>query len=136
MAFKIEDDKIIIKKDCKKCVHLKVCKFHAKTEELFKSNEFYNMTKYLEWNDNLSVFELHSSCQFFTLTFKIPEDKSLNLDIDEDIIKHIVSKNLPEGTRSWRVDLETKLGYFDTKENGKLEINLQEILDKSGIKFG
>lgn len=61
----IEEGKLKSSKSCQLCVHKDTCRFHAKTKELFKSNEFYEMTEYLEWNNNLQAWEENSSCQFY-----------------------------------------------------------------------
>ena len=54
-------------KNCQICEHLKVCKYHSKMSSLCKSNEFYEMTKHLEWNNSLKAFELNASCQYFKI---------------------------------------------------------------------
>ena len=135
MAFTIKDNIIQLKKDCNKCIHFKVCKFHAEAKKLFKSDMFYTMTKYLEWNNNLRVFELESSCQFFELEYSIPDDGSLTLDIDEDIIREIVRHNLPANTTSFHVNIEGNLATFDSIGGEKLTLNLLEMIKNTGIKF-
>lgn len=54
------------KKSCELCTHVSTCKYYSKAEALFKSNEFYEMTEYLEWNNNLKAWAENSSCQFYT----------------------------------------------------------------------
>ena len=111
MAFKIEDKTISIKKDCKQCISLKVCKFHTKMHELCKTNEFYSMTYYSESNNSLEVFELHARCQYFKLKYIIPEDGSINFDIDENIIRKIVDIELRK-----KYDLSTSSIDFKKQE--------------------
>jgi hypothetical protein len=93
-TFEIIDKKISVRKDCKRCDHIRVCKFHSKMADLCNSNEFYGMTEYLESNNSLEAFEIHSSCRYFKFKFKIPKDKSVGLDVDLDILTEIAIKEL------------------------------------------
>lgn len=135
MAFKIEDKVIKVQKDCQTCEHIKVCKFHSKARELFKSNEFYEMTEYLEWNNNLKVFELHSSCRFFELNYTIPDDGSVTLDTHPNIINEIVHKNIPEGYNQTSVLIKKNLLEFRSIGKEDLQYNLLEFIQNTGIKF-
>jgi len=84
----IEDKVIHIKKDCKACIHYPVCKFHDKMKETCKSNLMYEMTEYTEWNDTLSVFERHASCQYY---------KTSITELTHDMKYDIAKLNVPEG---------------------------------------
>ncbi len=139
-SFVIEDKQVKVSKDCQTCSHLNICKFHKKMSDLCKSNEFYEMTKYLEWNNSLRVFELHASCQYFKLNYDIPEDRSLNLKINVDIINEIASLERPKDCSSYSVRLsEEKVVYGIYKKVGEKgeyseeEVKLVDLL--SGYKF-
>lgn len=93
-SFTIEDKKIFIKKDCKICCNLKICKFHSKMRELCTSNEFYSMNEYLEWNNSLASFEEHSRCGFFKHNFEIPLDKIVTIKTDNYFLSEIVDLEL------------------------------------------
>ena len=62
----LDNNLLKAKKSCELCAHKSVCKFYSKAEALFKSKEFYEMTEYLEWNNNLQAWCENSSCQFYT----------------------------------------------------------------------
>lgn len=66
MGVYLEEGHIKVKHSCELCTHVDTCKYYSKTKELFNSNEFYGMTKYLEWNNNLSAWSHNKSCQFYT----------------------------------------------------------------------
>lgn len=53
------------RKSCDICSHVSVCKFYNQAEKLFKSNEFYEMNKYSESNNNLKAWSENSDCQFY-----------------------------------------------------------------------
>lgn len=65
MKIYVEEGNLKATKSCEICAHKSSCKFYAKTKELFKSNEFYEMTEYLEWNNNLEAWSENKSCQYY-----------------------------------------------------------------------
>lgn len=130
MSFKIEDNIVKIKKDCKVCEHIKVCKYHSKMSELCRTNEFYSMVKYAEWNNSLAAFELNASCQYFKLNYTIPEDDSLNLSIDKNIIDTIVSLERPEGLSSWCVKIEDNNVAFMFSGKDDVNVKITDLLAK------
>jgi hypothetical protein len=130
MSFTIEERTVRVKKDCKTCEHVEVCKFHSKMNDLCKTNEFYSMTKYLEWNNSLEAFELYASCQFFKLNFKIPENSTLHLDIDSKIISEIVRLEKPEGLSSWTHSVKDNTVTYYFNGSDPMIIKLTELLAK------
>lgn len=129
MSFKIEDNVVKVSKDCETCEHIKLCKFHSKMKELCNSNEFYGMNKYLEWNNSLRAFELHASCEHFKLNYDIPEDGSLSLKIDKNIIDKIIELEKPKEIYSWSVSIENDNATFHNA-NGVVNIKISDLLLK------
>jgi len=130
MSFKIENNIIKVSKDCKTCAHFKVCKYHSKMSDLCNSNEFYGMNKYLEWNDSLRTFELNASCQFFELNYKIPEDKSVHLDVERGIIDEIIKLEKPAGVRTYITRIENNEVVFDTGNKETISVKITDLLEK------
>jgi hypothetical protein len=130
MSFKIENKIVKVSKDCKTCEHINVCKYHAKMAQLCKSDEFYGMNKYLEWNNSLKAFELHASCQYFKLNYTIPEDDSLNLSVDKNIIDEIVRLERPEGLSSWCVKIEDNNVAFMFNSKDDVNVKITDLLAK------
>lgn len=129
-SFKIEDNKISLFKDCKSCRHIKVCKFHSKMSELCKSNEFYQMQEYLEWNNTLEAFEKHSSCQFFERKFIIAEDKSVPLNVDRNIIDKIFQLEKPENCSGWSARHDEGNVIYYIKDSEELVVKIADLLKK------
>lgn len=65
MKIFIEQGNLKATKSCEICAHKDVCKFYSKAKELFQSNEFYEMTEYLEWNNNLLAWSDNKDCQYY-----------------------------------------------------------------------
>ena len=129
MSFKIEDNIVKVSKDCETCEHVKVCKFHSKMKELCNSNEFYGMNKYLEHNNSLRMFELHASCEHFKLNYDIPEDGSLSLKIDKNIINEIIKLEKPTGLSAYVVDIKNDIVIY-RNANEEVNIKISDLLLK------
>lgn len=133
-----ETKTVIIKKDCKRCSHLKVCKFHSKMSELCKSNEFFGMNEYLEWNNSLEAFEQHARCGNYKVNFNTKRETSVGLDVEQDILQklaYIEMKRLyPNDITSYNVTPKTDSCYCDIKGGEKKEFKLSELI--SEYKFG
>lgn len=139
MAFTINKEAKTVTplKDCATCKHLKVCKFHSKMADLCKSNEFYEMNKYLEWNDSLKAFERYSSCQFYSYKYQeVKDGDPVGLNSDPNIVDAILRHSpMPEGTGSYSKDViknTLTCNVFDkeTKEHGKIEVTLSNIISE------
>jgi hypothetical protein len=137
MAFEInkEAKTVETKKDCQTCISLKACKFHAKMRELCQSNEFYEMTEYLEWNNSLRAFDLHASCQFYRYKYPKPVNgEPVTIESDPEIIDAVLSAiPRPEHCNSYFKDLKKDLVTYNTynvqtKESNKVEIPLSQVL--------
>lgn len=89
-----EDKTIEVIKDCKKCIHIAPCKFHAAMKELAKQPLMYSMNEYLEWNNVLLAFELHASCQFFERQYQTTKNTVVTLASDPEIIKELIYKEI------------------------------------------
>jgi len=105
-------------KDCQKCIHLNTCKFHSKIKEVAGDSMMYSMTEYLEWNNILRVFELYSSCRYYTLEYVLPKGESINLKCDLEIITHIIYNAVEEIRTSILKDeypehIENKYFFFN-----------------------
>ena len=134
-TFKIENKIISIKKDCKRCLMQKTCKYHAKMKALCQSNEFYEMTEYLEWNNSLGAFEEHSSCQYYKLKYDIPKDGSVSMDVERGIIDEIISIELHkcfENITQWSKNCGDGIVSVSTTE-GKHTIKISDLIN--GYKF-
>lgn len=95
-SIKIENNEVVVFKDCKLCKKISVCKFHSQMKKLCNSNEFYEMQQYLEWNNSLEAFERYASCRFYEKDITINEDGSfvkLNSIIREQIVRDYYIKN-------------------------------------------
>lgn len=127
-TYEIVNKTIKLKKDCVRCDKIKVCKFHAKMSELCKSNEFYSMTEYLEWNNSLKAFEQHSSCQYFKNNFTVPKDGTVMEDIinDRDIRDSIISIELGERFPDFR-------SYSYDKVKGEITCNFKNSDETQSI---
>ena len=139
MAHEIDKENKTIrnKKDCKTCISIKSCKFHAKMSELCRSNEFYQMTEYLEWNNSLAAFELHASCQFYHYRYEPTiEGNHVTLATDPEMISSILHATpRPDNSNSFSHDIKTdevKYNWYNptTKESGSVVLKLSEILDQ------
>ncbi len=129
MSFKIEENIVKLQKDCNFCQHKKVCKYHSKMSDLCKTNEFYGMTEYLEWNNSLAAFEKYASCQYYKLKFIIPEDNSLHLGVDIKIIEEIISLEKPENTTSWtRSDISKNKVTYNIKDSDPIIFEITDLL--------
>lgn len=109
-----ENKTIKNKKDCTTCISLKVCKFHAKMSELCNSNEFYEMTEYLEDN-SLEAFEKHASCRFFKYKYEPTiEGNPVTLATDPEIIRSILDATpRPDDCNSYSHDIKTdEIKYY------------------------
>ena len=129
MAFTIEDKTISVKKDCKQCLSIEVCKFHSKMHELCKTNEFYSMTYYSESNNSLEAFEAHARCQYFKLKYTIPEDNSVNLDIDKNIISKIVYIELRKKYDLATSSIDFKKQEVKIRTKGAMEDKIISIIE-------
>jgi hypothetical protein len=130
--FEIDDNNIIkLHKDCKFCAKIKVCKFHSKMSDLCKSNEFFSMNEYLEWNNSLEAFELHARCRYYELNFKIDDDDNVDLNVDRVIIDQIISrefwnlKNNDKNANSYSTDIK----------NDTVTVNYSNTTDKQIFKI-
>lgn len=137
MAFTLDKENKTVKptKDCTTCKHIKVCKFHAKMSELCKSNEFYTMTQYLEWNNSLQAFEKYASCQFYDYKYQAPvEGEPIGLDADPEIIADVLRAiPRPEHCNSYSHDVKTNVVKYnwyntDNKERGTIELPLTQVI--------
>lgn len=134
-----ETKTVIIKKDCKRCSHLKVCKFHSKMSELCKSNEFFGMNEYLEWNNSLEAFEQHARCGSYNVKFNTKKDTSVGLDVEYDILERVAYAEFkvlfPDGINEYCVDVKKDTCYCVLKQTReKKEFKLSELI--SEYKFG
>lgn len=138
MAYEInkETKTIKVQKDCQTCTHVKVCSFHKKMSDLCTSKEFYGMQKYLEWNNSLQAFERHASCQFYTYKFKIPEDKTVTIECDPDIIKDVLRGKLRQYSNDF-VEKNTA-GFYEVDDDVKsktIERKVSDVLLESEYRF-
>lgn len=129
---------VIVKKDCKYCLHIKVCKFHSKMSELCKSNEFFGMNEYLEWNNSLEAFEQHARCGNYRVKFSTKKDTPVSLEVEYDILEKVVYSSFkhkyPEGITSYSLDVKNDTCYCFPKNDEKQTFKLSELI--SEYKFG
>lgn len=130
MSFKIENKLVTVQKDCKKCDHLKVCVFHSDMKKLCNSDKFYRMNKYLEWNNSLKAFEINSSCQYFKLNYIIPDDGSLTLSIDKEIIDRIAKLEKADNVSGWIVDVENNIIEYRYSNSDPVKVKITDLLSK------
>lgn len=95
-TFNKETKKIKLQKDCEKCSHIRMCLFHSNMKELATSNTMYKMTSYLENNNILRIFELHSACKHYTPKYIHIKGNSPDLNSDPDIIRHIIHTDVED----------------------------------------
>lgn len=136
MAYEInkEEKTVSVKKDCKTCTHIKVCTFHKKISDICKTNEFYLMVDYPEWNNSLAAFEKHSRCQFYTYTYKIPEDKTITIECDPDIIHAVLSGKLREYGSDYLKKDEASFNPIDGSK-ALIKRKVSEVLLESDFRF-
>lgn len=65
MKIYVEEGNLKATKSCEICVHVDSCKFYSKAKTLFTSNEFYEMSEYSEWNNNLKAWSENKNCQYY-----------------------------------------------------------------------
>lgn len=131
-GFEIKDNIISIKKDCKICSHIKVCSFHKKTAELFKTNEFYGMAKWAEWHNALETFEQHTRCQHFKIGFFIPVDCSVGMNIDSAIISEIcdIERKRAGFSSCYSYRAGDEEFTYISKDDSKKVVKISELLSK------
>lgn len=133
-----ESKTVVVKKDCNRCIHLKVCKFHSKMKELCKSKEFYDMNEYLEWNNSLEVFELYAKCGNYRVKFNTKKDSPVGLDVEHDILERIAyiefKAKFSNNISSYFVDEKKDTCYCDIKNGERQTFKLSELI--SEYKFG
>ena len=130
-SYTIEDYKIYFKKDCKSCIHLNVCKFHASMKETCSKAMMYQMNEYDLHNNNLEVFEIHSSCQYFKTDFK-----ELTTDMIYDIAKFYEPRNFQLFHTSYNKEKNDVIftgKFHDSNENEKIGLKMEDILAKYEI---
>ena len=129
---------VIVKKDCKYCLHIKVCKFHSKMSELCRSNEFYMMTEYAEWNNSLEAFEQHASCGHYKVKYNAAKDSPVGLDTEHDILEKIAygefKARFKDEVSSYCVDEKNDTCFCNLKHQEKQTFKLSELI--SEYKFG
>lgn len=138
MAYEInkETKTIAVKKDCQTCTHVKVCSFHKKMSELCNSKEFYGMQKALEWNNSLKAFERYASCQFYTYKFKIPEDKTVTIECDPDIIRDVLRDKTYGGLNIEKNSTQVLSPYIVEDNKPKpIAKKISELLLESEYRF-
>lgn len=121
---------IYLHKDCKFCKHIKVCKYHAKMSELCKSNEFYGMNKYPEWNDSLKAFEIYASCMYFETPFKITDRKASEEICDIPCIIEPVISDFTKG-KGCSFNSTKKLVWVGDDP----EMSFKELINKYDVEF-
>jgi hypothetical protein len=140
MSFEINEKEktVIVKKDCKRCSHLKVCKFHSKMSELCKSNEFYGMNEYLESNNTLEVFELHARCGQYKVKFNTAKNSPVGLDTERNILEKIAyaefKARIKDGVSSYSIDEKNDTCFCNPRNGEKQTFKLSELI--SEYKFG
>lgn len=117
--------------NCKKCIHLPVCVFHVKMDELAHTNIMFKMNEYLESNNILKVLEEHTSCRYYTLKYFESNNggKCINLECDPEIINYIISndvkliqKNVLEGIKDENKVVITDDRFFFFQPEVKIDI--------------
>ena len=138
MAFDLnkENQTVLVKKDCATCTHKPVCSFHKKMSELCKSNEFYAMNEYLEWNNSLQAFEKYASCQFYSYKYKAPKGEAVTIEADPEVVKSVLGGRIRSYGSDW---IKKDIAGFDAlNEEGKIitvERKVSEVLLETGYKF-
>lgn len=126
--------KLIVKKDCKRCIHFKVCKFHSKMKELCESNEFYGMNEYGEWNNSLEAFEQHARCGNYKVNFNTKSETSVGLDVEYNILEKLAYSEFkikfPEGISSYSIDVKNDSCYCFPKNGEKQIFKLSELISE------
>jgi len=97
IIFNNEEKTITLKKDCLKCVHKSICKFHENIKNVASQEMMYGMSEYLEHQNVLRTFELHSYCKHYTLKYKHGAiGESPIIDTDDAIIEHIIYQKITD----------------------------------------
>lgn len=118
-----ETKEIKIKKDCKACIHIDICKFHRDMSKLTKSNEWYGIAYYSESNDTLKVFEEKSYCQHYK--YKYSYDLKNYKNIDPNVVSAILRNEginqyvIPKVNNDWDGIIEAKSEKIDFKKLSK-----------------
>lgn len=113
----IEEGELKSKSSCELCAMVSSCKFYAKVKELFKTNEFYEMTYYSESNNNLRAWADNRRCQFYVPYLY---NKSL---FEKELKKERTSINQFDW---YKIVFE----YFKEKYYSKYESYFKEVLAK------
>ena len=130
MSFKIEDNTVKVKKDCKTCSHINVCKFYSKMRALCRSDEFFEMNEYLEWNNSLEAFELNASCRYFKLNYVIPSDNSLDFSIDKNIIEEVIRLEQPKNVTQYTTSIKDNNVSFSIRNEENVNVKITDLLIK------
>lgn len=130
MSYTIEGNTVTIKKDCKICSHMKVCKYHSKMKELCNSSEFYGMNEYLEWNNSLRAFELHASCGQFKLNFYVDDEGNLPENTDRNLIDQIIKLEMPESCNTYSPDHKNGIVKYRIKDQDDVIVKISDMLSK------
>lgn len=97
IIFNNEEKTITIKKDCLKCQHIHICKFHENIKNVASQDIMYQMSEYTKDQNILRTFELYSYCKYYTLKYKHKaKGESPTIDTDEVIIKHIIYQKIED----------------------------------------
>lgn len=92
---------VIIEKNCKFCLHGKVCLYREEHRKMAQSNTMYGMFEYLEWNNLQNKFESDIKCQYYLC--EIPKGE-VNKESDTRIVEKILTSELRKfDLASWTI---------------------------------
>lgn len=126
MKIYIKDGNLNATKSCDICAHKSTCKFYSKAKDLFNSNEFYEMTEYLEWNNNLKAWSENKSCQYY-LPFLF-DRKLFELELEKQ--KSFI--NVYDGW--WELTLDFFTAIYKYKHDDYFKSELEKQREKSWAK--
>jgi len=129
MSFEIntEEKTITVLKDCSTCQHLKVCRFHKEISDVTKTNDFYSIVTYAEWNNALAVFEKHASCSHFLYKYNVGQ--TVSLESAPEIIEKVIRLM---GAYSWSSDFKKNNSCSVKNVLGdKLDAKVSDLLENS-----
>lgn len=114
-----------IKRDCDNCIKNDVCKFLSDYNALVRSNKFYEMFEYLEWNNLERIFKANANAyKCYRQSFA---NGKINSTYPEDVIQEVFVHKFNGELSSWSYDNKTGDFKFQTKLGEKKVININDI---------
>ena len=121
---------IEIKKNCENCIKKDACKFLSKYNELVRSNEFYSMFEYLEWNNLERIFK--DNAVKYKCYSPAYSNGTLNIDVHPESVFEIAFKRHLNNKWEKYQYCNKKYDILDIEGN---PVTVEMIIEKYEVKI-